>query len=218
MDGNRRWAKEHGLPAFMGHREGVQALKRIGDWCIKKGIKFLTVWAFSQENWSRPKEEVGFLMKLIREAVIKEFDWFIKNGTKLNIIGRLEELPKESRQALENAMARTKDNKKAVLNVGINYGGQAEIIDAVKKLVKRGIKPAQVTEEAIRQNLYDPTVPYPDLIIRTSGEMRTSGFLLWEAAYAEYYFTAKHWPDFSGRDMETAVDEYKKRNRRFGGN
>lgn len=217
MDGNRRWAKERGLPAFMGHREGVQALKRVGGWCIDNGVKFITVWVFSTENWSRPKEEVSFLMKLIKEAAIKELNWFLKRGTKLNIIGRLKELPQESRDALENLVAKTKNNDKVTLSVGINYGGQAEIIDAVKKIIKQGIKAAKVTEEVIRENLYAPDVPYPDLIIRTSGEQRTSGFLLWEAAYSEYYFTQKHWPDFSGQDMEQAVADYQKRKRRFGG-
>ncbi len=217
MDGNRRWARELGKPTLAGHREGVEALKRVGDWCLAHNIPYLTVWAFSTENWSRPKQEVSYLMKLIKQVAIKEIDEFMKRGAKLNIIGRLHELPAFAHEAVDQAMEKTKNNTAITLNVGINYGGRAEIIDAIKKMITAGITAAKVTEELVRQFLYLPDVPDPDLIIRASGEKRTSGFLLWEMAYAELFFSPSYWPDFGSQQMDEALANYHNRQRRFGG-
>ena len=217
MDGNRRWAKERGKPTLAGHREGVEALKRVGDWCLSQNIPYLTVWAFSTENWSRPKQEVSYLMKLIKQVAVKEIDEFMKRGAKLNIIGRLHELPEFAREAVEQAMEKTKHNTAITLNVGINYGGRAEIIDAIKKMIAAGITAAKVTEELVRQFLYLPDVPDPDMVIRASGEKRTSGFLLWEMAYAELFFSPSYWPDFGDQQMDQALADYHQRQRRFGG-
>lgn len=217
MDGNRRWAKQRGLPTLAGHKKGVDTLKKVGHWCIDRGIRYLTVWAFSTENWSRPKKEVSYLMKLIREVAINEIDNFLKKGIRLNILGRLKELPDEVQTALQTAMAKTKDNTDLTLNVGVNYGGRAEIVDAVKDITQQGIAPDDISEDTLTKKLYHPEVPDVDMVIRTSGEQRSSGFMLWRAAYAEYHYCKSYWPAFSEKDLDTAIDDYAQRQRRFGG-
>jgi len=216
MDGNRRWAREKGLPVFAGHKQGVNTLKKVGDFCIKQGIKYLTVWAFSTENWERSKEEVNYLLGLMKEVVINELDEFHDRGAKINFFGGLEDFPVDLRKALGKATEKTKNNKKIFLNVAINYGGRTEIIRAVKKIINRGLSANQVTEEVFAKNLYTDNLSDPDLIIRTSGEQRTSGFLPWQSDYAELYFCKKYWPDFSEKDLQAALDEFQRRRRNFG--
>lgn len=216
MDGNRRWAKKRGLPTLFGHKKGYGKILKVGDWCLDRGIKVLTVFAFSTENWNRSKEEVAYLFNLLRVGLGKDVETMHKKGIKVQILGRLYELPKDLQDACKKAMKLTEKNIKATLNILINYGGQPEIIDAVNKLIKEKIK--KVTPEVLEKFLYDPGMPPPDLIIRTSGEYRTSGFLLWESAYSELYFCQKAWPAFAESDLDIALTEYQNRNRRFGGN
>lgn len=216
MDGNRRWAKRHGLPTLLGHKKGYDKVLKIGDWCLERSIKVLTVWAFSTENWDRSKEEISYLMNLLRDGLKRDILSLHQKGVKVQILGRLWQLPADLQKACQEAMALTKNNVKAVLNIALNYGGQPEIIDAVNQLIKDGVK--KVTPEIIQKYLYDPKMPPPDFIIRTSGELRTSGFLLWESAYSELYFTKTYWPAFSEKDLDEALVEYNKRERRFGGN
>jgi undecaprenyl diphosphate synthase len=216
MDGNRRWAKAKGLPAIEGHRVGAETFKKIGQHCLDTGIKYLTVFSFSTENWDRPKKEVEFLFNLCKTFIRNEIDDLHKKNVRFNIFGRLAGLPNALQEEISRAMEITKENTRAVFSMALNYGGRPEIVDAVKKIIAAGVKPEQVTEEVISQNLYSPFIPDPDLIIRTSGELRTSGFLLWESAYSELYFTKKYWPDFSEQDLDEAIEEYGRRQRRFG--
>jgi len=216
MDGNRRWAKKRALPSLIGHKKGYEKILKVGDWCLEREIKVLTVWGFSTENWNRSKKEVSYLMDLMLEAVQTQTEKLHKKNIKMQILGRLHQLPLKLQQACDRAMKLTADNTKATLNLAINYGGQAEIIDAVNKALAHKVK--EVTPEIFQQYLYDPQMPFPDLIIRTSGEQRTSGFLLWESAYSELYFCQNHWPDFSEKDLDQALADYQQRQRRFGGN
>lgn len=216
MDGNRRWAKEHNLPAFAGHKKGVDTLESVGDWCIEKNIPYLTVWAFSTENWNRPKDEVGFLMKLLKEVAITKVKKFMEKGVRLNILGRLHELPKETRDAIEKAIETTKKNTKLIMNIAVNYGGRAEIVDAIQKIVSSNIKPEEITEEKVSEFMYNPALPEPELVIRTGGAERSSGFLLWETPYSEWYFSEKKWPEFDKQEFETAMEDFKGRTRNFG--
>ncbi len=217
MDGNRRWARAKGLPTFKGHRKGYDIMKKLSDWCSKKGIEIITVFAFSTENWKRSKNEVNYLMSLIRKAVDEELDNFYKNGYKVIISGRIDELPDGLAKKCYQAMEKTKNNTKAILNICLNYGGRAEIVDAVKKIVKDGIKESKINEDLIKKYLYAPDLPEPDIIVRTSGEQRLSGFQIWEGAYSELYFINKHWPDFNQEDIDLIIKEYQRRERRFGG-
>jgi len=217
MDGNRRWAQQKGLPTLKGHWAGYQVMKKIGQWCLDRGIKYLTVWAFSTENWKRSKKEVDYLMSLLRRALREEVEVFHKKGVRLNVLGRIEGLPKELQKEVYWAIEKTKKNTKAIFNLAINYGGRAEIVDVVKKIMNKGLKATKINESLIAKYLYSPSLPEPDLVIRTSGELRTSGFLLWESAYSELYFSKKYWPDFSEKDLDEAIEDYQKRERRFGG-
>lgn len=217
MDGNRRWAKERKLPAYAGHRAGYEAFRRVSLWCLDQGVKVLTIFAFSTENWSRPKPEVGYLLKLLKFALRREVDFFDKRNVRLNVLGRISDFPKEMQRLINDALEKTKGNTKAVLNVALNYGGRAEIVDAAKKMIARHIPASRITERLFGKFLYSPQLPDPDLIIRTSGELRLSGFLLWESAYAELFFSKKYWPDFTPADLEKAIGEYQGRQRRFGG-
>lgn len=216
MDGNRRWAKAHHVPAFFGHRRGVQTLKKVGVWCLDRGIKFLTVWAFSTENWSRPRQEVKFLMRLAKEFAYREVDFLKSKGIQLRILGRIKELPKDTQEALAFAVRETKQNTKAIMNIALNYGGKGEVIDGIKQLIKEKINPEKITEELFGRYLYAPAIPDPDLIIRTGGQERTSGFLLWESTYAEWYFTQKKWPEFNEGELDKAIADYRQRQRNFG--
>lgn len=216
MDGNRRWAKERGLPSLEGHRRGYDKMKEVSDWCIKRGIKIITVYAFSTENWNRTKREVGYLMRLLKKAVSRELDEFNKRGIKLRVIGRLSGLSGDLQQACLSAMEATKNNKKGVFNLCINYGGRIEIVDAIKNIINKKIPASKIDEEVINQNIYTTGLPDPDLIVRTSGEMRLSGFLTWQSVYSELYFCSKYWPAFTEKDLDKTLSEYTRRQRRFG--
>ncbi len=217
MDGNRRWAKKRGLPAIEGHRRGYQKAKQVGDWCLERGIQILTVYAFSTENWKRSKVEVNFLMNILEEALTKDLAEFIDKGIRLRIIGDSLGLSQKLQQVIDIAQQKTKDNKKGDLNIAVNYGGRLEIVEAVKKITRKKISPVKINEQLIADNLWTAGQPDPDLIIRTSGEQRLSGFLTWQSVYSELYFTPKHWPDFIENDLDKAIDNFQKRDRRFGG-
>ncbi len=217
IDGNRRWAKERGLPTLEGHRRGYDKLKKVGKWCKAKGVKILTIFAFSSENWNRSKEEVSYLMHLLARAFSKkEVDDLNKDGIQLRVIGQKERLDKDLQKLIQEAEEKTKNNKEGILNLAISYGGRLEIIEAIKKIIKKKIPAEKITEEVVNQNLWTEGEPYPDLIIRTSGEQRTSGFLTWQAAYSELYFCPKYWPDFTKEDLDEAISDYALRQRRFG--
>ncbi|MGB7062155.1 MAG: isoprenyl transferase [Candidatus Zixiibacteriota bacterium] len=220
MDGNGRWAKRRGLPRTAGHRAGVKAVKRIVRAAGDMGISVLTLFTFSQENWKRPKNEVSAIMKLLYETTKREINELDKNNVKLITTGKTDEFSPRRRQILQEAMERTKDNTGLILNLALNYGGRTEILDAVKKIagdVKRGkLDPEQLTEESFSDYLYTNTLPDPDLLIRTSGEMRISNFLLWQTSYTELYVTDILWPNFSVGDFYEAIRDYQSRERRFG--
>jgi len=217
LDGNRRWAKSRGLPTLEGHRRGYDNVKKVGKWCLEKEIGILTVYAFSTENWNRSKREVGYLMRLLKRALTKDLSEFHKMGFSLRILGRRRQLPKDLQQAIKKAMDLTKNNSKGILNICLNYGGRAEITDAVKKIVRKKVLVSKIDESLVSDNLYTAGLPDPDMIVRTSGEHRLSGFLLWQASYSELYFIKRHWPEFSKKDLEDVIKEFSKRQRRFGG-
>ncbi|HLD28626.1 MAG TPA: polyprenyl diphosphate synthase, partial [Patescibacteria group bacterium] len=200
-----------------GHRRGYQKAKQVGDWCLERGIQILTVYAFSTENWKRSKVEVNFLMNILEEALTKDLAEFIDKGIRLRIIGDSLGLSQKLQQVIDIAQQKTKDNKKGDLNIAVNYGGRLEIVEAVKKITRKKISPVKINEQLIADNLWTAGQPDPDLIIRTSGEQRLSGFLTWQSVYSELYFTPKHWPDFIENDLDKAIDNFQKRDRRFGG-
>ncbi|MEA1962966.1 MAG: polyprenyl diphosphate synthase [Patescibacteria group bacterium] len=218
MDGNRRWAKERNLPAYEGHLRGYEKLRSIPEIFFSYGVEIVTVYAFSTENWNRAREEVNYLMKLAKRAFKEGTEYFNEKGIKILLSGRINELPGDLPSVCENIIDSTKNNSKGVLNICLNYGGRAEIIDAIKKIMKKNIKLEQIHEGLIKKYLYQSELPDPDIIIRTSGENRLSGFLLWESAYSELLFLKKYWPDFEKKDVEFVLNEYANRNRRFGGN
>ncbi len=216
MDGNRRWAKERGLLSVQGHREGYETLKRIGTACLDRGIEILTVFAFSTENWKRTQEEVGYLMDLLEEALRNELSYFKTKETRIRVIGRRDGLRPSVLSAIEDAERETAHFTKCTLCLCVNYGGRPELVDAVKALVAEGKTADQIDEAAIQSKMYWPDMPDPDLIIRTSGEERLSGFLLWQSAYSEFYWTKKHWPDFDEQELDSALEAYAARQRRYG--
>lgn len=216
MDGNRRWAKERGLTLLQGHLAGYEKLKEVGDWCLKRGVGILTIYAFSTENWNRKKNEVHYLLRLLKTGLTKELKEFNKKKIQLRVTGRVSELSNDLQKVLINAVEKTKNNTQGILNVAINYGGRAELVDAVKNIINKKIPADKVDEELINQNIYASDLPDPDLIIRTSGEMRLSGFLTWQSVYSELYFCPKYWPAFSEKDLADALAEYARRQRRFG--
>lgn len=217
LDGNRRWARQRGLPTLQGHSRGYGRVKKVGDWCLARGIKYLTVWAFSTENWDRSKKEVTYLMRLMKNALSKDIYEFHEKGIKVKIIGRRHGLAKDLIKVIDDAEELTKNNKKGQLNIAFNHGGRAEIIDGIKRMLKDGIRPDKVNEGLISSYVDTAGLPPLDYIIRTSGELRLSGFMLWLSPYAELYFCPKMWPAFSERDLDDALAEYARRNRRFGG-
>ncbi len=217
MDGNGRWAQRRGLPRLLGHREGYKTLRGVLLDCSELGIKYLTVYAFSAENWRRPEDEVSGLMKLIERAARDELAVMHRNNVRVNVTGRMDGLPSGLRQALEDGMATTAGNTGITFTLAINYGGRAEIVDAVKRVVSEGLTGDEITEEAISARLYNPSHPEPDLMIRTAGEMRWSNFLIWQAAYCELFVTEATWPEFGLRHLLEAVQTYQKRIRKFGG-
>jgi len=217
IDGNRRWAKSKGLPSFEGHRRGLDNVKRIGDWCYEKGVKIITFYAFSTENWNRAKTEVAYLMKLLERSVsgkyLKDLN---EKKIRLRVSGQKERLPKSLQDKIEKAEKLTENNKNGILNLAVSYGGRAEIVQAIKDIIRNKIAPEKITEDLISENLWTRGLPFPDLIIRTGGEQRLSNFLLWQSAYSELYFTNKYWPDFSESDLEKAFLNFSQRERRFG--
>ena len=217
MDGNGRWARRRGRPASFGHRQGVRAIKVVLQACEDFGVHYLSIYAFSTENWSRPRAEVRALMRLFHETMQREIDEMHRRGVRIVVSGRREDLSQRMRERIEEAMERTANNTNGVLNVCLNYGGRAEIVDAVRKLMRDGISPEGVDEAAISARMYVPDLPDPDLIIRTAGEQRVSNFLTWQGAYAEMYVTDALWPDFGAEDLKAALDDYASRIRRFGG-
>jgi undecaprenyl diphosphate synthase len=216
MDGNGRWARRKGRPASFGHRQGVRAIKRVLEACEELGVHDLSIYAFSTENWSRPRAEVRALMRLFHETMLREIDEMHRRGVRIVVSGRRDELSPRMRERIDEAMARTANNKNGVLNVCLNYGGRAEIVDAVRRLIADGVPSGEVDEAAISARMYQPELPDPDLIIRTAGERRVSNFLLWQGAYAEMLVTETLWPDFDVADLKAALADYASRVRRFG--
>jgi undecaprenyl diphosphate synthase len=217
MDGNGRWAKMHGKRRIEGHRAGTENLRRILRSSVEFGVKMLTIYAFSTENWKRPPFEVMGLMKILEDVIDRELDELNESGVQLRHIGDLAKLQPMIRKKVLHAIDLTKENDKLVLNVAFNYGGRQEIVDAVKCVIDEGIPSDQLTEEVLSQHMYTANCPDPDLIIRTSGEFRTSNFLIWQAAYAEYYITPTFWPDFDKAEYYKALQSFGQRDRRYGG-
>ncbi|KPJ54631.1 hypothetical protein AMJ47_04005 [Parcubacteria bacterium DG_72] len=214
IDGNRRWAREKGLPSFQGHKKGFDKVDKIGEYCLEKGVKILTLYCFSTENWNRSKAEVNFLMRLLAKAFNKEnIKRFNNREVRMQVIGQKQRLPKSLQEKIKKAEKETKNNKKGILNLAISYGGRPEIVQAVKNIIKKDLP---ITEKSINNNLWTKGLPGPDLIIRTSGEQRLSNFLTWQSVYSELYFPKKYWPDFTKKDIDKAFKEYSLRCRRFG--
>ena len=216
MDGNGRWANARGLPRIAGHRAGTDNIKPILEACVEFGVKILTIYAFSTENWDRPPDEVRGLLGLLGEVIRRETQNLHKNGVRVRHIGRTEGLAPALLQSIERSVELTRNNTRITLNVAFNYGGRAEIVDAARTLIRNGVRPEEVTEDVFASNLYTASQPDPDLIIRTGGDMRLSNFLLWQAAYAEYYTTPLYWPEFNREALYEALHAYQSRDRRFG--
>jgi undecaprenyl diphosphate synthase len=216
MDGNGRWAQEHGLPRLEGHRAGTENIRRVLEACDEYGIKIVTIYAFSTENWQRPLEEVRGLMGILERVLEREVENFHRKGVKLRHIGELEGLSDKLRKAVLDAIELTKENDRLILNVAFNYGGRAEIVHAVQKMLEEKARRGDVDEELFSNYLYTAGLPDPDLIIRTGGEMRLSNFLIWQSAYSEYYSTPTYWPDFDKEELRKALWAYSQRDRRFG--
>jgi len=221
MDGNGRWAREHGLPRLKGHERGAAAVRAVTEECVAQGVEFLTLYAFSTENWKRPGEEVSGLWVLLEHFLDQELPVMMKNGVRLHTIGRTEELPESTRRKLGDTITATANNPATTLVLALNYSSRAELTDAVRSVCKDAaagrLDPETITPETIHSRLYTADIPDPDLLIRTSGEMRLSNFLLWQLSYAEFYITPKFWPDFGKQDLRAAIAEFHKRERRFGG-
>jgi undecaprenyl diphosphate synthase len=216
MDGNGRWALAHGLPRLAGHRAGTENLRRVIEACVEFGVKYLTIYAFSTENWGRPFEEVQGLMRILEDVIDRELQELHDQGVQLRHIGRLDRLRPSLRDKVLQAIEYTKDNARLVLNVAFNYGGRDEIVCAIQRMITDGIPAEQVNDDLVSRYLFTAGVPDPDLIIRTSGELRGSNFLIWQGAYSEWYFTPTFWPDFNRDELAIALEEYKHRQRRFG--
>ena len=221
MDGNRRWAKKNNLDVRLGHKKGAETLENIVKYCNRIGIKYLTVYAFSTENWKRSKEEVGALMKLLQTYLENFLNRSEISNVKIHIIGDKSTLALPIKKGIEAVENKTKNNTGTVLNIAFNYGGRDEIVKAVKDIASNvnnnNINIDDINEELISNSLYTKNIPDPDLMIRTSGEQRTSNFLPWQLVYSEFYFSEKYWPDFTSEDMDKAIEEYNRRNRKFGG-
>lgn len=217
MDGNGRWAKKRGFPRIEGHRRGAASLKEAVKTCAELGVEYLTVYAFSTENWKRPKEEVGFLMNLLSSTIDREVSDLDKNGVRVRFLGRTSMLPEKLRKKIKSAEERTGGNRKLNLNIMLSYGGRAEIVDGVKSIVKKQLKSDRIDEDLVSRSLYTAGMPDPDLLIRTAGEMRVSNFMLWQIAYAEIWVTDVLWPDFRKKHLLEAIKDYGGRTRKFGG-
>jgi undecaprenyl diphosphate synthase len=216
MDGNGRWARQRGLPRLAGHRAGTENLRRVLRACVEFGVEILTIYAFSTENWGRPQEEVSGLMNIVRDVIDRELLELHEEGVRLRHIGDLSRIDPDLKEKVLKAIELTKNNDKLILNIAFNYGGRAEIIHAVQEIVRDGHTPEEITEELISHYLYTGDLPDPDLIVRTSGELRLSNFLIWQAAYAEYYFPEVYWPDFDREEFRNALLHFADRDRRYG--
>jgi undecaprenyl diphosphate synthase len=217
LDGNGRWAQARGLPRLAGHQAGTENIRPVLEASVEFGIEVLTIWAFSTENWQRPDAEVKGLLRILQQMIRRELKELHKQGVQLRHVGRLDRLPKRLQKQIRDAVELTKDNHRIVLNVAFDYGGRAEIVQAVQRIIRDGVPAEQVDEALISRYMYTCGQPDPDLIIRTSGEMRTSGFMMWQSAYAEYYITPTFWPDFGREELAKALAAYSQRDRRFGG-
>lgn len=214
MDGNGRWAKKHGLERMEGHKKGAQVAEKIAKKAKKENIRYVTLYAFSTENWKRPLEEVKFLLELVVTYLDSRIDEMISEDVRLRFMGRIEELPEKTRETCRKIESKTKHCNKIDVIVALNYGARTELVDCFKKILRAGF--TDIEEETISDHLYFPDVPDPDLVIRTSGEKRLSNFMLWQSSYSELYFTDILWPDFDENDFEDAIEEYSRRKRRFG--
>ena len=214
MDGNGRWAKAKGLPRTAGHVEGVTTVKRITEEAARMGVKYLTLYTFSTENWNRPQTEVEALMDLVITGLEEEL--FTKNNIRLRVIGEWERLPENVRRSLGDCMEHTAGNTRMTLTIALSYSSRWELTRAVQDIVKEGLRPEEITEETVSRHLTTSFMPDPDLLIRTGGELRISNYLLWQCAYTEFYFTDEYWPDFTADSLHRAVEEYQKRQRRYG--
>jgi undecaprenyl diphosphate synthase len=217
MDGNRRWAKERGLPSLTGHAKGYQRIEPLVTYAKDVGIKHITFWAFSTENWKRNEKEVAYLMslfrKLLKGTLLKNI---IKNGGRICVLGELDPFPQDIKDNIKKVLEESKDNTDIIINIGLNYGGRSEILHAVQKIISEKKNSSEITEEIFSQYLYTHDQPDPDLIIRTGGEQRLSGFLPWQGVYSELYFPDIYWPDFSEKEFDKALEEFAARERRFG--
>lgn len=216
LDGNGRWAKKRNMPRTYGHKNGADNVVDIAIHAKNCGVKYLTLYAFSTENWKRPKKEVDFLMKLLINFINEKIDQLMKEDCKLNFIGDLGPIPEETKKAADLAVDKTRNNKSIYLNIALNYGGRDELCYAIKNIIDDGYDCSKINEDVISKYLYTKDIPDPDLLIRPGGELRISNFLIYQIAYSELYFTDKLWPDFSCDDFDKAIEEYSKRNRRFG--
>jgi len=216
LDGNGRWARARGLPRNAGHRAGVENLRPVLEACGEFGIKYLTDYAFSTENWSRPADEVQGLMNILEDVIDRELSELHENGVQLRHLGRLDRLRPALQEKVLNAIEQTKNNNRISLNIAWNYGGRSEMVRAIQKIIEDGVTPVDINEELVSEYLYTAGLPDPDLIIRTSGEQRVSNFLLWQGAYAELYVTPTYWPDFGRDELLDALKDYASRERRFG--
>lgn len=220
MDGNARWASSKNLPLKIGHKKGAENIENIVSAAIEAQVKFLTIYAFSSENWNRPADEVEYLMKLLDQYLSDEIKPLIEKGVRILISGNLEKLSAKTKEKIREIEDATKDNKVLTLSVAFSYGARQEIVDAVKKIAvlaqEKKIDLSEIDEDLIAKNLYNPQIPNPDLLIRTAGDLRVSNFLLWQIAYSELYFTEKFWPDFSKEDLITAIENFNQRERRYG--
>ncbi len=216
MDGNGRWAKARGLPRRAGHEAGTENLRRVIRACVEFEINILTIYAFSTENWGRPQWEVQALMHILENVIDRELDELNEEGVQLRHLGELDRLPEHLQRKVRYAVELTRNNERLIVNVAFNYGGRREIVRAIRQIVADGIPPEQIDEDVVSRYLYTAGLPDPDLIVRTSGELRVSNFLLWQGAYAEYYATPTYWPDFDREELRKALEHYSQRVRRFG--
>jgi undecaprenyl diphosphate synthase len=216
MDGNRRWARGRGLSEMEGHAAGVEAVREVIRHCVRRGIEVLSLYAFSRENWARSDEEVGGLFMLLEKVIVNETPELRRQGARINVLGRVEELPPETRESIRSALAATSGGRRLQVNIAFNYSGRTELVDAARRLVARGLRPDEIDEETLAGALYTAGQPDPDIVIRTGGDERLSNFLIWQAAYAEFYFCGTLWPDFGPEAFDTALVEFASRQRRFG--
>lgn len=220
MDGNGRWAQQHGRERSFGHEQGVEAVREVTECATEMGIPYLTLYTFSTENWNRPKEEVDMLMRLLTHVIANEVETFMKNGVRLLTTGRLENLPEDCQKSMMEAMEKTANNTRTTLVLALSYSGRSEIVDTAKKIARQAVEghlnPEDIDENTIQKNLYHPEIPDVDLLIRTGGDMRISNFLLWEVAYAELFFSPIMWPDFRKDDLKGIIEQFTHRERRFG--